>query len=178
MDNQKLNKIQKTIAGKVTMARTSIWYSHYLFEALESIGRTDIFYERLKKWLELEQKGFKTTPETFKDSVRSDCHAWGAHPLQHYYTTIVGIKPGSMGFQTVEIAPNLGMLKWVKASLVHPKGKIIVEFHQQDEKFWGHISLPEGIYGKLRFNNSIIELNPGIQEVMLNNSIFIKQIES
>lgn len=167
LDKERVDNIQKAISSSIPMAKTSIWYSHFLFEASKILSRTDIFYDRLKKWLELEQKGFKTTPETFKDSVRSDCHGWGAHPLHHYFTTILGIKPGSMGFETVEIVPNLGTLSWAKGKLMHPQGEIIVEFHVQEEKLRGYISLPEGICGRLRFKGSIVDLKPGVQEMLL-----------
>ena len=33
--------------------------------------------------------------------TRSDCHAWGAHPVFHFYATVLGIRPAAPGFRRV-----------------------------------------------------------------------------
>ena len=38
--------------------------------------------------------------------ARSDCHAWGSHPIYHLLTGVAGIKPASNGFASVRIVPQ------------------------------------------------------------------------
>ncbi|HEV8246150.1 MAG TPA: hypothetical protein VGP93_10300, partial [Polyangiaceae bacterium] len=90
--------------GLPEFARTTIYFSHYLFDAFARTGRADALFERLALWFELDARGFKTTFEA-PGSTRSDCHAWGAHPLHHYYASILGVRPASFGFERVRIAP-------------------------------------------------------------------------
>ena len=68
------------------LARTSIFYSHYLFEVLGIMKRTDVLLERLNSWFDLEKLGFVTLPEYLEDKSRSDCHAWSTHPVYHYFS--------------------------------------------------------------------------------------------
>jgi hypothetical protein len=108
------------------------------------------------------EMGLKTTPETFPKQ-RSDCHDWTAHPLFHFYATVLGIRPASMGFATVEIAPQLGQLSHAAGKLVHPRGFIEVEFHQSGEKISGTVTLPDGVTGIIRANGRTLSLQGGTQ---------------
>jgi hypothetical protein len=103
----------------------TIYYSHYLFEALTVARRIDILCARLDLWRRLPDQGFVTTPEQPEPS-RSDCHAWGAHPLYHFLASILGIRPASPGFRSAVIAPCLGPLAWASGEMPHPAGTITV----------------------------------------------------
>jgi hypothetical protein len=78
------------------LTRTTIYFCHYLFETCALTGRIDHLFERLKLWFNLKSHGFKTTLESPEPS-RSDCHGWGAHPMYHYFATILGIRPARNG---------------------------------------------------------------------------------
>lgn len=112
------------------------------------LENTDAFWERMKLWYELEEKNFKTVCEA-KLPTRSDCHAWSAHPLYHFYATILGIRPSEFGFKKLEIKPMLGKLNLANGKLIHKKGCIEVGFNNDSQKLSGKISLPEGINGEL-----------------------------
>lgn len=112
------------------------------------LEKSDAFWERMKLWYELEEKNFKTVCEA-KLPTRSDCHAWSAHPLYHFYTTILGIRPIEFGFNKVEIKPQLGRLDFASGRLVHKKGHIEVDFNNRSSKLSGSISLPDGLEGIL-----------------------------
>lgn len=62
----------------------SVYFSHYLFEVYRKYRLYSHMDEYLKKWSVLERDRFYTVPEEFTTDTRSDCHAWGAHPLYHY----------------------------------------------------------------------------------------------
>jgi hypothetical protein len=147
------------------LARTTIYFTHYLFETYRVMGRMDALMERLGLWFELERLGFKTTFEAPEPS-RSDCHAWGAHPLYHYFATILGMRPGGMGFRTVEIAPQLGGLTRASGKLVHPAGGMIeVELVNDGEGMRGRVTLPEGLSGVFSWGGKRVALRAGGQDI-------------
>ncbi len=142
-------RIAEALVRDPNLSRATIYFSHYLFEAYREIGRIDKLIDRMGLWFELLPMGLKT-PIEMPEPSRSDCHAWGSHPLYHYLATILGIRPASLGFQTVEITPQLGPLTSARGSMVHPRGEITVDIHQKDGRVRGSVSLPEGVTGVLR----------------------------
>lgn len=149
---ERLPRVIEGLFADDELARTTIYFSHYLFETCVAVGRLDRMFDRLKLWFELKGLGFKTTLESPEPS-RSDCHAWGAHPMFHYYASILGIRPGSAGFATVKIRPQLGPLEWAKGSMFHPLGMIEVNVRQVDGRLQGSVILPKGVVGTLHVND-------------------------
>ncbi len=157
---------QRVAAGLLNapdLARATIYFMHYLFETYRELGRIDALYERLGLWFDLEGTGFKTTFEHPEPS-RSDCHGWGAHPLYHYYATLLGIRPAGLGFRRVEITPQLGPLTEARGRMVHPLGEITADFHVEGGAIHGRVALPEGVEGVLRANGMAIPLAGGTVE--------------
>ncbi|WP_238155173.1 alpha-L-rhamnosidase C-terminal domain-containing protein [Kribbella soli] len=107
------------------LARTTVYFDHYLFEALHRIGRTDVLLDRLGLWFSLLDRGLRTVIE-HPEPTRSDCHAWGAHPLYHYVSTLLGVRPTAPGMTAVTVAPQLGGLEWAQASVPTPHGPLEV----------------------------------------------------
>jgi hypothetical protein len=138
------------------LEQTTIYFTHYLFEAYREMGQTDGILDRLDLWHGLVADGLRTTIE-MPEPTRSDCHAWGAHPLFHFLTSILGIRPGSYGFSTVEIRPQLGSLAWAEGSLPHPQGDIHVSVRDGVAK----VSIPPGLSGTLHFAGKTVSLAPG-----------------
>ncbi len=151
--------LDQTIA-RTDLAEPTIYFSHYLFETLGKFGRGGEIADRMNIWLDQVDLG-ATTPWETPEPSRSDCHAWGAHPLFHYYATIAGIRPASPGFKTVRIAPQLGSLPRVEGKMVHPAGFIGFELNNQSGVIHGRITLPEGVTGEFVQNGSVTALQPG-----------------
>ncbi|MFT3787586.1 MAG: hypothetical protein QM770_15705 [Tepidisphaeraceae bacterium] len=139
------------------LAPASVYYSHYVFEALRLTDRVDAVIDRMNAWGGLVKQGFKTTPETFQNT-RSDCHAWGAHPLFHVAATVLGIRPAGPFFKQVSVRPQLGKLQRAVALIVHPKGKIEVEAVRERSLLKVHTCLPDGVGGTLQIGSSSIDL--------------------
>lgn len=138
------------------LARTTIYFSHYLFDTLYLIGRTDQLIDRMGLWFELKDNGLCTTIE-HPEPTRSDCHAWGAHPVYHYYASLLGIRPASAGFRTVHIEPKLGSLKSARGHMVHPRGMIEVDVADGAAT----VVLPEGLTGTFVMHGRTTELKSG-----------------
>ena len=140
-----------------TLARTTIYFSHYLFETLTRYNHVGDLLKHLDFWFELNRLNLKTTVEKH-DPVRSDCHAWGAHPVYHYFASILGIRPAAFGFQTVDIRPQLGPLDSVSGKLAHPHGFIEADVRRRAGRLTGSITLPSHTTGLLHANGCDLPL--------------------
>jgi len=149
-----------------SLTRTTIYFSHYLFETYRLLNQPTAFFERLGLWFDLPGQGFKTTPEQPEPS-RSDCHGWGAHPLYHFFATLLGIRPTSFGFDHVEIEPMPGHLTSLSGEMVHPYGRIAVNLRCENGRVHGDVSLPAGLSGTFRYADKTVVLYPGTQSIDL-----------
>ena len=104
-----------------------------------------------------DRLGMKTTLE-MPEPGRSDCHAWGAHPIYHYFASILGIRPASPGFASVVIAPQLGSLESAEGEMVHPAGMIGVRVRREGKGLRARITLPHTICGA-SFDSAAIHLS-------------------
>ena len=147
-----------------SLSPATIYFSHYVLDALRAIGRTDVLMDRLGYWNDLPKLGLRTTPEC-PEPTRSDCHAWGAHPVYHLYASIVGIRPAAFGFARVEIRPQLARLSWVRGRMVHPRGFIHFDLQQREGKLSGRIELPAEVGGTLELADASMPLKPGVNDV-------------
>jgi hypothetical protein len=161
LGQEQLKQVTSSLLQDGGLEKTTVYFTHYLFEAYQKTGNIEAFFRRMQMWLDMPKIGLKTTFEMPEPS-RSDCHAWGAHPLYHYFATILGIRPAGLGFKKVTIAPQLGPLQQASGKLVHPDGVIEVEFHQ-DRFLHGKISLPGGVSGALVYNGRSLPLKEGSQ---------------
>ncbi len=137
------------------LAPVTVYFSFYVFDALHELARdfpaeaAAELERRLGFWDDLARRGFKTPVEKPEPS-RSDCHAWGSHPLFHMHATIAGVRPASAAFETVEIRPMLRMpYETVEGVLPHPRGEIRFSWRKQGDGAVLSVSLPEGVKGRL-----------------------------
>jgi len=149
------------------LAQTQTHHTCYLFEALARHGRGAEILPRLDYWQNLPAQGLVTAPEMFEPS-RSDCHAWGGHPIFHLAASIAGIRPAAPGFASVRIAPALGTLRRIDCRMPHPRGAIAVRLRIDDaEALHASVELPDGIDGTLHWRGQNRRLQPGTQELTL-----------
>ncbi len=166
LDAPVAGRVMEAMTGAGDLEKTTIYFAHYYFEACCMLGSADAMMARLGLWFDLEKRGFKTTFEKPGDS-RSDCHAWGAHPIYHYYASILGVRPARMGFESVGIRPMLGRMKSASGKLVHPKGFIEVSYKQTPEALEASITLPGGLSGTLAHGGAETALVPGQNRLIL-----------
>ncbi|BCX03523.1 MAG: hypothetical protein KatS3mg053_1461 [Candidatus Roseilinea sp.] len=146
IDARQRRRIAHGLLHDPDLARCTIYFSFYLFEALRMLGRVDAIFDRLQLWFDLKANGLRTPIEQPEPS-RSDCHGWGSHPLFHYFATFLGIRPASFGFEAVEVRPQLGRLTRASGRLAHPRGEIVADFRVQDGRVRGTVQLPAGVRG-------------------------------
>lgn len=142
------------LAGAADLARTTVYFSHYLFEVAGRFRRPELLSRRLGYWRDLPGQGFTTVPEAPEPS-RSDCHAWGSHPLYHRAATVLGIRPAAPGFAAVRIAPQLGRLTAASGTWPHRLGDISVNV----DGAHGRVELPPGLPGTLILDDREIAID-------------------
>jgi len=118
--------------GEAGLPQSSIYFSYYYLEACRKQRQPELFHRRLAQWYNLEDQGLKTLPETF-GQTRSDCHAWGAHVLYHYYASILGIRPAGWGGKAFDLSPLADRLDYAEGTMPHREGDIFVRRERVEE---------------------------------------------
>ena len=144
-----------------TLARATVYFSHYLFETFFKSGRPDLFWDHLSLWQDFLDQGLSTPLEAPGSRARSDCHAWGAHPLYHFLTGVAGIRPAAYGFKAVEIAPQPGGLGFIRAKMPIGDNAVSVDLTFEGNAVRGIVTIPRGITGEFVWNGERKVLNPG-----------------
>ena len=133
-------RLLDTLERDQALIRTTVYFSHYLFEVAARFQRPALLFARLEYWRALVDQGFTTVPERPEPS-RSDCHAWGAHPRYHLVASVLGIRPAAPGYAAVRITPMPGPLQRVSGTWPHPLGDITVSLADGH----GQVSVPPGL---------------------------------
>ena len=161
LPEDKRARVVKALVEATDLCRATVYFSHYLFEAYFRIGRGDLFQKRLDLWREYVKLGLRTPLESPGEKARSDCHAWGSHPIFWLQSGTAGVMPSSPFFKTVRVAPQPGELKSVKAKVPHPKGFVEVDLAFDGDAATGTVTLPDGINGEFVFGGRTLPLTAG-----------------
>lgn len=142
---------QQLFAAPNNLSPAGYYFSFYYFECCGRYRRIDRLIERYQE-LEavIDRLNLKTAPEN-PGETRSDCHAWSASSLFHFYGTILGIRPAAGG-KIVTINPQLGTLQSAQGEMPWGDGKIKVAFKQNQNTLSGTVELPPGIAATLSVN--------------------------
>lgn len=136
-----------------------IMFSHYLFDAAVRRGRLAAVRPLWRRWEEALAAGFTTTPEGW-GRTRSDCHAWGAHPLLWRLCGLAGIRPDADGFARVLVAPQPGDGERVRSTVPHPAGGAVeVDVRRDGDRLHGRVLAP--VDGVLRWGGRDRPLRAG-----------------
>lgn len=138
----------------------SIYFRFYVARALDHAGLADLYLDTLGPWRGMLDLGLTTWAET-AEPTRSDDHAWSAHPNYDLLTLVAGIRPASAGFRTVLVAPHLGALTELRATLPHPQGDINVHYREASGSWSFDIALPPGLTGTFQWSGHGAPLEPG-----------------
>jgi alpha-L-rhamnosidase len=141
---ERRDRVAASLCDDGDLARTTIYFTHYLFEAYRLLGRGDLLWQRLALWRDLPARGLTTTPEQ-PEPTRSDCHPWGAHPLYHLAATIAGIRPAAPGFAAATVMPLTVPLHQLTLRIPHPRGAINVDLRRTDGPWSGTVTAPAGV---------------------------------
>ncbi|HLI34066.1 MAG TPA: alpha-L-rhamnosidase C-terminal domain-containing protein, partial [Terriglobia bacterium] len=159
------HRVMETVLKDATLTQCSYYFRFYLFRAMKKAGLGDEYISQLGPWRHMLDLGLTTFAET-PEPTRSDCHAWSAHPDFDLLATVAGIEPAAPGFRKVAIHPHLGPLTWLKATLPHPLGDIVVSYRKQGNGLVADITLPAGLKGRFYWNGQQRALHEGAQHLV------------
>lgn len=160
LDDATRRRVLDGLLSAGDLARATIYFQHYLFEVLADAGRTDQLLDRMTLWYDLPRLGLRTTLEKPEPS-RSDCHAWGAHPLYHAVASIMGIRPAGLGSDELIIRPQLAGLRHARGSVMTSRGLVTAAFERHDGRLDADIDLPPGQHATLIAAGLTHRLAPG-----------------
>jgi alpha-L-rhamnosidase len=147
-----------------SLTQASYYFQFYLFRAMRKAGLGDRYLEQLKPWRQMLSDGLSTFAET-PGNPRSDCHAWSAHPLIDLLATVAGIEPAAPGFARIRIAPHLGELRTLEASMPSPHGTVTANYRLAGGKLTADLTLPSGVTGEFVWNGHTVALHAGVQHI-------------
>ena len=99
--------------------------SHSLFDALRLAGAHDLV--DWQPWIDMLRVNLTTWAED-TISNRSDCHAWGSVPLQHFPRWVLGVHPLAPGYARTGIEPSPSRLDYAEGTVPTPHGLISVRW--------------------------------------------------
>lgn len=138
----------------------SIYFLHYVHEAMREVGLGDRYLEQLGPWRRMLALGLTTWAETL-DPSRSECHAWGSSPNLQVFRTVLGIDSAAPGFRRVSVRPHLGKLDAASGTMPHPRGPLVVALRRQGAGLRAEVTLPPGIDGTFAWNGETRPLRAG-----------------
>jgi hypothetical protein len=77
------------------------------------------------------------------------CHAWGAYPPAMLARWVLGVQPGSPGFETLSLTPMPGSVEQISGRIWTPKGFVEVSIRGRTAHREVRATLPEGMPYKL-----------------------------
>jgi len=108
---------------KANAARCTYYFSYYKHLAMQPAD----YLRELEPWREMIQENLTTFAEN-PPPVRSDCHAWSAHPILGFFQIVAGVTSAAHGWRKARIAPNPGSLRQFDANIAHPDGPLRVAY--------------------------------------------------
>ena len=148
------------------MTAATYYFRFYLARAVEHAGLGDRYLDLLGPWRTMLSLGLTTWAEQ-PEPTRSDSHAWSAHPNYDLLPIVAGVRPTTPGFSTVTIAPHLGRLLNVSATVPTPKGTIEVKLNSNATGVHAEIDLPPNLSGDFLWKGKTTAMHPGNQQFEL-----------
>lgn len=125
------------------------FFCHFLHQAFARAGRRDLLLRSIRRWAPLVARGNGVLEEywTHVPGHGSRCHAWSATPTFDLPAHVLGVRRGSIGWDTVRIEPWFGPLSRIEGSVPTPRGFVRASLARDGT---GLVELPEGMTGVLR----------------------------
>ncbi len=160
--------LAKKIMNDSSLAKASVYFRYYLYQALTKAGFGDDYLNWLGIWKQNLAMGLTTWAEIDDiNRARSDCHAWGSSPNIELYRTVLGINTDAPGFSKVKIEPHLGTLTNASGTIPHPNGNIKASYILQNDKWNVDITLPQTITGRFIWKGKEYALKSGENKLVV-----------
>ncbi len=128
-----------------------VYIASYVIEACFRAGDAELGYALLTNdsehsWKEMLRAGATTCLEAWGPDQKwntSWCHPWSSSPIYLIAEYVLGVTPGTPGWDTVRFAPpGIAKLPAMTLTVPHPKGTMIISY---DPKNGYHLTVPDGV---------------------------------
>ncbi|WP_240676103.1 alpha-L-rhamnosidase-related protein [Botryobacter ruber] len=186
-EKQKQAVKQNVLLNDKVQKITTPYMRFYELEALCAMGEQDYVLKEMKDYwggmLDLgatsfwekydpNEKGAEHYAMYGREFGKSLSHAWGASPIYLLGKYYLGVKPLSAGYNTYEVVPVLGGLKWMEGTVPTPNGDIKVYCSTNQIK----VKADEGT-GTLRFKSKSKPKVKGAKIISKGNNEYEMTIE-
>jgi hypothetical protein len=161
--------LMRRVLDDRSLTQATYYFQFYVFRALQHAGLGDEYLSRLQPWRDMLALGLTTWAET-PEPTRSDSHAWTAHPNYDLLATVAGVTPATPGFGRIRIAPHLGPLTRLGASVATPRGPVHVAYTLSGARLVAEVTLPEGTDGTFAWKGIERPLKAGRQQLTLESA--------
>ena len=168
VDGDDLVEVGNGLLNDKSLTQCTVYFKYYLHQALNKAGLGNDYMNWLGIWRENINLGLTTWAEDSRlNTVRSECHAWGASPNIDFFRIVLGIDTDAPGFSKIKIEPHVGTMTKVGGEMPHPNGKISVNYELKKNKWQININLPLTTPGKLVWKGQTYELKSGANALLL-----------
>ena len=117
------------MAGFENMALARLGDIQYMFSRVREYWGGMLGQGATTFWeaYDLKQQGKEKYSFYGRPYAKSLCHAWSAGPAAFLPSEILGLRPLEDGWKRFTVDPNLGLLKWVSATVPTAFGNIMVD---------------------------------------------------
>ena len=146
----------KTFLKSKDMA-CSVYASQFFMDALYNEGMGDYALQMLTKkdergWYHMIEVGAGMTMEAWDLKFKPNLdwnHAWGAAPSNLIAFRLMGIQPGSPGFTSALIKPEIGTLTLAEIRVPTALGSIFEKITQDEKNYQVDLELPKGMKARV-----------------------------
>jgi hypothetical protein len=131
-------------------APCTYYFSYYKHQAM----KPDDYLSQLGPWREMIENGLTTFAEN-PEPVRSDCHAWSAHPILGFFQIVAGVTSAGHGWRRARIEPRPGSLRRFDARIAHLDGELRVAYEN------GRLNVATPVEAELVWQGRSAVLEPG-----------------
>ncbi|MFJ9590431.1 alpha-L-rhamnosidase-related protein [Streptomyces acidicola] len=126
------SKWERVSAGELVLdwdvdmeiVRAEPFLSYVVHDALAFADRTDLIVDAVRDWSSFLQDGHDTFGEAW--SWGTPCHGWSSTPTRDLVRYVLGVRPGSAGFETAVIAPRPNGIRELSGAVPTGRGLIQV----------------------------------------------------
>lgn len=127
-DERQKARINQRLLDDKSLVPLSLFGRYYLSRAVEQLGSYDRFFpDVLAPWRDMVGLGLTTWLER-AEPTRSDCHAWSSWMVIDFYQSVLGVRPATPGWKTVQIQPQFFATTSARGEFPTPAGRISVEW--------------------------------------------------
>ncbi len=176
--HEQLNAIYDTLLTPTSSAWNEVatpYYNNYVIYAMSQAGHATDTLEIIRKhWGGMLTEGAtsfwegydpKWDKKNFHSHLQADngtgyfvslAHGWSAGPTSWLTERVLGVRPTSGGFKSVEIVPELGDLKWAEGEVPAPQGAIHVRAEKVGRETVVTLFLPKNIKAEVRVPGDVV----------------------